>query len=125
MSNITKSMIQQALMINETTEVRANVDRERPFSHAQVLQAFISAHTRGTHLQIAYLPKDRQLDVIDLLPVTIHNSTSQPAYRNRQGYIVVSNRQRITQNPDGTKTINLSSFSNILIILAVFPDPLG
>ena len=119
MSNITKSMIQQALMINETTEVRANVDRERPFSHAQVLQAFISAHTRGTHLQIAYLPKDRQLDVIDLLPVTIHNSTSQPAYRNRQGYIVVSNRQRITQNPDGTKTLANSNPAMVKLIREV------
>ena len=114
--NITKDMVKQALMINEQSEVRSNVDRERPFSHAQVLQTFINAQTRGLVLRLAYLPKDRQLDIIDLLPVTIHNSTSQPAYRNRLGYISVSSRQRVINNEDGTVTLANSNPTMVELI---------
>lgn len=109
MSNFTQDMINQALMINPEIEVRANIDRERLASHSQILQAFITPQTRSTRLQMAYLPKDRPLDIIDVLPVNIHNSTSQAQYRNRLAYVTSSNRQRIDINADGSTTLHNSN----------------
>ena len=109
MSNFTVDMIKQALMINPEIEVRANIDRDRLASHSQILQAFITPQTRSTNLRMAYLPKDKPLDIIDVLPVNIHNATSQPQYRNRLGYVTSSNRQRIDNNADNSITLHNSN----------------
>lgn len=109
MSNFTTDMLNQALMINPEIEVRANIDRERLASHSQILQAFITPQTRSTNLHMAYLPKDKPLDIIDVLPINIHNATSQPQYRNRLAYVTSSNRQRIDINTDGSTTLHNSN----------------
>ncbi|AND75483.1 hypothetical protein FDH01_gp139 [Acinetobacter phage vB_AbaM_ME3] len=88
----TQNQIAQALMMNSQSEVIANVDRERNPSHRQVLQFFNIANvTRHAVLNMVYLPKEGELQVYKLIPVRVHNSTSNTAaYRNRVQYLQVS-----------------------------------
>lgn len=88
----TQSQIAQALMMNSQSEVIANVDRERNPSHRQVLQFFNIANvTRHAALNMVYLPKEGELQMYKLIPVRVHNSTSNTgAYRNRVQYLQVS-----------------------------------
>lgn len=91
-SNYTQAQINQALMMNATSDVIANVDRERHPSHKQVLQVFnIAGVTRHAVLNTVYLPKEGELQTYRLVPMRVHNSTSNtPAYRNRVQYLQVS-----------------------------------
>lgn len=92
MTTYSKNQIAQALMMNTQSEVIANVDRERNPSHRQVLQLFnVGGITRHAVLNMVYLPKEGELQVYKLVPMRVHNSTSNTsAYRNRIQYLQVS-----------------------------------
>lgn len=113
----TQSQIAQALMMNSQSEVIANVDRERNPSHKQVLQFFNIANvTRQAVLNMVYLPKEGELQTYKLVPVRVHNSTSNTAaYRNRVQYLQIGmDNKGVVVDPETNQMIVRNSNPAVL-----------
>lgn len=108
MNKYSQEQIQQALFINQNSDIVSHIDRERSPEHAQVLQLFvIKGETRTSQLFTCYLPREGGLVVHTLIPLRLHHAVSNvTAYRNRLQYVQVSlDNKEVMTNDDVPRRI--------------------
>lgn len=109
--NYTKQIIEQALMLNHSSDHVTAEDRDRLSATSFGIDLFqVPQLTRALELKTVYLPKEGVLTEYRLVPLRLHNPYSNVAsYRNRLQYIQVPMDKRARSTNDDRVIINNSN----------------